>query len=178
MEQVNIRPFLPLIALPMEAAATVGAEHFPLKDVRGIRVNLMCLAFFAHLPAVCLYCLKNFMADNGLMGIGGDNQVILVCLYLLVVHNFCLALHQITGINFTVQYLCNRAGLPFAGADQVFMGDLARGTFPVAGRLYALFVQPAGNIIQPYMLISPLENTTSAASGSMSSLWQFSGSFR
>ena len=67
MEPVNIRAFLALGPLPVEASAAVGAEHLPFENVRSIGPLWNSPAFLTDLFPVFLYRSKEFVTDNRLM---------------------------------------------------------------------------------------------------------------
>ena len=115
-------------------------------------------AFFADLFPVFLDRLKDRMADDGLMGMFCDDQVIVPGSDLLVVYNLCPALRQIAGVDFAFQNLHYCAYLPFPAPDQAGAGDLSGGFFIVAGRCDPHFIQVADDTVQRHMLMRPLKN--------------------
>ena len=158
MEPVNIRAFLALGPLPVEAPAAVGAEHLPFENVRSIGPLWNSPAFLTDLFPVFLYRSKEFVTDNRLMGVSGNNQVVVIGRDLLMIHHLCLALHQITGINLAFQNLHYRAGLPFSAANQTGAGDLAGRFFVVARRRNSHFIEITDDTVQRHTLISPVKN--------------------
>ena len=55
---------------------------------------------------------KQFLADDGFMGAVDNRPFHFADFDLLVVYNFCAALHQIAGVNLRVKDSCHRAGVP------------------------------------------------------------------
>ena len=142
----------------MEAPAAVGAEHLTLENIGGISAFVNRPAFLADLFPVFLHRNKEFVADNRLMGVSGNNQVVVIRLDLPVIHHLCLALHQIAGINLAFQNLHYCAGLPFAAPNQTGAGDFAGRFFVVAWRRNSHFIEITDNAVQRYALISPFKN--------------------
>ena len=131
----------------METPAAIRTEYLSLKDIGGIWFFWHSLALLADLFPIVLYRLKNRMADNRLMGMPCNDQIIVSGLYLLVVYNFGLALYQITGINLTFQYLHYSTGLPFPAPDQPRAGNFTGSLFIMAWGRNPHFIQITHNTV-------------------------------
>ncbi len=92
------------------------------------------------------------------MGASCNNQVVLPGLNLLMVHDLCLSLHQIAGVDLAFQNLHYGACLPFPAPDQARAGDLPGGFFVMAGRCDPHFIQVADDTVQRHMPMRPLKN--------------------
>ncbi len=158
MEPVNVRPFLALGALPVEAPAAVGTEHLPLENVWGVGPLWDRPAFLTDLFPVFLHRCKELITDDWFMGASCNNQVVLPGLNLLMVHDLCLSLHQIAGVDLAFQNLHYGACLPFPAPDQARAGDLPGGFFVMAGRCDPHFIQVADDTVQRHMPMRPLKN--------------------
>ena len=108
---------------------------------------------------------KQFVADDGFMGVVDNRPLHFADFDLLMVHNFCAALHQIAGINLRVKDSCHRAGVPVPIAHQIFVGNDALGVFVVAGRKIPSFIQADGYGVQSDALRCPLEHFLHHGSG-------------
>ena len=158
MVEVHIVRLLADIPLPVQAAATMGAEHLAFEQIRREGFDLPRLGAAGGLIENFLHRRELFPADDGLMGVPHHRPFLGIGLDLPVIHGFGLPLNEISGVDLGAENNADCPGLPLAVAEQIFMGDLALHLLIVAGSENTRFIQPHGDGIEASALRSPPEH--------------------
>ena len=134
MIQVHIIGFLADISLSVQAAAAMGTEHLAFQNVLGIGFDFPCLGALCGLVEDFLHRVKLFPADDCFVSAANNRPFISIRLDLPVVYGFGLPLDEISGVNFGAENYADCPGLPFAVAQQIFMGNRTLSFLVVARR--------------------------------------------
>ena len=158
MVEVHIVGLLADVSLPVQTAATMGAEHLAFEKIRREGFDLPRLGAAGGLIENFLHRRELFPADDGLMGVPHHRPFLGISLDLPVIHGFGLPLNEISGVDLGAENDADRSGLPLAAAEQIFVGDLSLHLLVVAGGEDASLVQPHGDGIQASALGSPTKH--------------------
>ena len=112
----------------------MGTEHLAFQNVRGVGFYLPCLGALGGLVEDFLHRVKLFPADDCFVSTANNRPFIGICLDLSVVYGFGLPLDEISGVNFGAENCADCPGLPFAVAQQVFVGNRTLSFLVVARR--------------------------------------------